>query len=199
MINSAAFVLVSCLFCIVWSLGPPWKWDGTSQRVYPDLRTFFQKKKKKQELKRSSFVVWKRELGITENITPCMVWYVHGKLWIFSQRNFKWQMAWAYGVCGASKQNSKIILILEKSMQMSTKGLVYIHFHMCVCVHHILSTHIHTRRRVWKSVKIDSVQLSEGGVSSAQQSRIKVLLPNNSWVKPWWKSSKKNNQLTQWM
>lgn len=61
-------------------------------------------------------------------------------------------------------------------MQMSTKGLVSMHLHMCV--HRTVSSPacIHTTR----STKIDSVQLSEGGVSSTQQGSIKVFLENNS-------------------
>lgn len=80
-------------------------------------------------------------------------------------------------VLGASKQKSKIFFNLGEIYAKSSKDLVNKHLHMCV--YHLINMHTHTEQ----SIKIDSMQFSEGGVSSTQQSRIKVLLQNNSSVK----------------
>lgn len=69
----------------------------------------------------------------------------------------------------APKQHTKI---LQKFLQMSSKGLVSMYLHMHVHRAVCSPTCIHTA----PAVKIDSPQLSEGGVSSTQHSTKRCLL-----------------------
>lgn len=54
--------------------------------------------------------------------------------WETLQWNLKWQTTWAYCVSFGFQNKHQTLLILEKSLQMSAKGLISMNLHMCV--HH---------------------------------------------------------------